>query len=127
MNHCSCHQIPYTPRVSYLKELLYSYKDIAILNYFRIRPLIIFLTFQLLCCFDFHLNYPCPSSVICGFIFFMTIVASMKKRSLLPALCIFTLTQAVTALRHYILPFLSTYSIYFIIILNYFCSLHSKS
>ena len=87
----------------------------------------IFLAFQLLCCFDFHLNYPCPSSVICGFTFFMTIVASREKRSLLPALCIFTLTQDATTLRHYILPFLSTYSIYFIIILNYFCSLHSKS
>lgn len=127
MTHCPCHQIPYTPRVSYLKELLYSCKDIANLNYSRIRPLIIFLMFQPLCCFDFHLNYPCPSSAICGFTFFMTSVASRKKRSLLPALCIFMLTQAATALRHYILPFLSTYSIYFIIILNYFCSLHSKS
>ena len=103
-----------------------SYKDIAILNYFRIRPLIIFLAFQLLRCFDFHLNYPCPSSVICGFTFFMTIVASRKKRSLLPALCIFTLTQDATALRYYILSFLGTYSIYFIIILNYFCSLHKS-
>lgn len=111
MSHCPCHQIPYTPRVSYLKELLYSYKDIAILNYSRIRPLIIFLTFQLLCCFDFHLNYPCPSSVICGFTFFMTIVTFRKVRSLIPALSIFVLTQTAPGLRVLCLFLLSTESV----------------
>ena len=98
MSHWPGHQIPYTLRVSYLKELLYSHKHITILNYPGIRPLIIFLIFQVTMLFWFSPEVPLP--IFCYlWIHFFHDYCSFQEGSLLPALCIFVLTQAAAGLR----------------------------